>query len=478
MHRRQSAPGDGPRPRSAPTAAKRAVCSSGPLPRQAWSAARIPHDYRHEPRKRVTVAIVLLYPSRVRWLLLVGATITLLSGAVAEARAQSRFPVAVLPFAGPGGTAARRTAIAVLETEPRVTVTDEGIADAAAERTGAGPSGAQGVEGFARQIQVRLVIQGVLTGRGARRRLALTARDATGRDVATQSTRMRGGAAGRRAIAQALDALLDTALASLPADRPRERSVIEEPPPPPPPPPTEPASFGDDPAVLAILVTAGLRARDTTIHLDDGSVRTYDASPYFELGARVELRPLAHERSYARGVYVHADVGGAVALSSRRADGTSVPTSFYRLGASVGYLIPIGDVVEVGPGIGAGFDAFQLADNATVPTIEYPYLRPALRGRFRLMGETIVLGIEGGFRVLFGREGLSSAFGSRGDSFGWDLGGGLSGTFDFGLTYSVEAGFTQYQHSFDSASAGFIGQGVSGTDGGYRFLVGLGYAIR
>lgn len=413
-----------------------------------------------------------------RRFLLAAATIGLFWAVSLGASAQSRVPVAVLPFSGPGATAARRTAISVLETEPRVTVTDEGIADAAAERTGAGANGAQGVEGFARQIQVRVVIQGTLSGRGARRRIALTARDAHGAEIATHSTRMRGGAAGRRAISESLGALLDTALASLPAERRHERRVEEAAPPPPPPPPEPTASFGEDPPVLTLLVTAGARARDASIHLDDSTVRTYDASPYFEIGGRVELRPLAHEQSYARGVYVVAEAGGSIALSSRRMDGTSVSTSFYRLAASVGYLVPIGDLLELGPGLGAGWDAFQLADNQAMPTVEYPYLRPALRARIRLMRETIVASLEGGFRVLFSREGLSSAYGARGDGFGWDIGGGLSGALDFGLAYWVEAGFTQYVHSFDASHAGFLGQGVNGTDGGYRFLVGLGYAVR
>jgi hypothetical protein len=410
---------------------------------------------------------------------LVAGLMGLALGVAGTAAAQSRVPVAVLPFSGPGATAARRQAISVLETEPRVTVTDEGIADAAAQRTGAGASGADGVEGFARQIQVRVVIQGEIRGRGARRRLVLTARDAGGANIASETiARMRGGAAGRRAIASALDALLDTALAAIPPDRPRERSVSEEAAAPVAPPPVEtPPSFGADPAIFTVTVGAGLRARNAAIHLDDSSERTYDASPYFEIQGRVELRPLAHEQSYARGLYAWAEAGGAPGLTSRRADGTQVSTSFYRLAASVGYLVPIGDIVEAGVGLGAGWDAYQLDDNQAMPTVEYPYLRPAVRARFRVLGETVVIGIEGGYRALFAREGLSSAFGPRGASFGWDVGGGLSGTFDFGLTYALDVGFTQYVHDFSTTVPGFIGQGTHGTDGGYRFSLSLGYAF-
>ena len=421
--------------------------------------------------------------ARVRRFLLVSTLIGLwLMSAMAAA--QSRVAVAVLPFEGPGGTAARRSAIAALETEPRVTVTDEGIADAAAARTGAGPTGASGVSGFARQVQARIVIQGTLSGRGRGRRLTLTARDANGASIATEAARLRGGAAARHAISSALRSLLDTALASLPSDRPREHTVSQEEGVPeldePTPAPSPTGAFGADPALLAMTISAGIRARDASIHLDDMTVRTYDASPYFELGGRVELRPLAHQQDYSRGLYAIAEAGGAIGLSSGvpGMPDARVSTTFYRLAASLGYLVPVGEIVEVGADFGGGYDAFQLANNGAMPTVEYPYLRPGVRARFRAIGETFVLGISGGYRALLGREGLGSAFGHSGGSFGWDLGGGISGAFDIGITYSLEAGFTQYAHSFDVPDPGFLGQGVRGTDGGYRLLVGLGYSVR
>jgi len=421
--------------------------------------------------------------ARVRSALGVLVSLGVSLGLCASAAAQARVPVAVLPFDGPGGTAVRRSAIAELETESRVTVVDEGIADAAAARTRAGAAGSAGVEGFARQLQVRVVIQGTVSGRGRRRQLVLTARDANGNGIATQTARFRGGAAGTRAIASALRALLDTALASLPPDRPREPAVAQEEGVPElpdmPPPPPEHGAFGEDPAILALTFMAGARSRDATIHLDDTTTRTYEISPYLELAGRAELRPLAHEQSYARGLYVYAEAGGSIGLASHPPGSTTnVATTFYRLAASVGYLVPIGDVLELGVGIGAGYDAFQVADNGVLPTVEYPYLRPAIRGRVRALGEMLVIGVEGGYRALFGREGLSSAFGPDGQSFGWDVGGTLSGAFDIGLSYWLEGGFTQYVHSFDAGNAGFLGQGTHGNDGGYRFLVGVGYAVR
>jgi hypothetical protein len=410
--------------------------------------------------------------------------VVLVAGLPAAAAAQGRVPVAVLPFGGPGGTAARRTAIAALENEPRVTVTDEGIADAAAARAGATASGATGVDAFARQLQVRVVIQGTLGGRARSRQLSLTARDAHGAGIATQTVRIRGGAAGRRAIEGALRSLLDTALASLPPERPPvvATAAQEEGPPPiedgPPYEPLPTRPFGEDPAILTLLVMGGARSRDMSIRLDDGTTRSYEVSPYFDLAGRAELRPLAHEQNYARGLYVVAEAGGAIALSSRAPGATSmVSTNYYRIAGSVGYLVPIVDVLEVGVGVGGGYDAFELGDNTALPTVAYPYLRPAARVRVRAIGEALVIGAEGGYRALFSRDGLSSSFGPNGSSFGWDIGGTVSGMFDIGLSYWVEGGFTQYVHQFD-LGPGTLGQGNHGADGGYRFLVGLGYSVR
>ena len=177
---------------------------------------------------------------------------------------------------------------------------------------------------------------------------------------------------------------------------------------------------------------------------------------------------------------VQREAGGAVGLSSQHTDATGaatrVSTTYYHLAASVGYLVPIEGLIEVGAGIGAGYDAFQLENNGTLPTVEYPYLRPAVRLRVRALDELVVVSIEGGYRALFSRDGLGERFGAGGASFGWDVSGGISGTLDFGGFYVVEAGYAQYVHSF--GGGGSTGVGTSGTDGGYRIALGVGYAIR
>jgi hypothetical protein len=405
------------------------------------------------------------------------------SSAFAQSGATPGVPVAVLPFDGPGATGARSAVAAVLGDDARVEVLDLARTDEAATREGASADGEAGIEAVAGALEARLVVQGTVTGRGARRTVSLVARDASGRLVAAERARL---APGRRALATAIDSLLDAALPSLPAAAtPHEEAPRETTHPEPsvtPASPSAPATasttdaFGEDPALLTLTIAPALRSREASITLDDATTRGYAASPYFELGGAIELRPLAHEHSYARGVFARAEAGGALALASRRADGTSVTTTFYRLSLALGYLVPIERVLELGAGIGGGWDAFQLAANQTMPTVEYPYLRALVRARVRIFGELLVADVEAGYRGIFGREGLSTAFGAQGDGFGWDVVARIAGTVDLGVCWAVEGGYAQYVHAF--AGGGALGNGTRGTDGGYRVAASVGYAFR
>lgn len=392
-----------------------------------------------------------------RWVLVV-----MVASFASSAAAQARVAVAVSAFSGVAASGVRDSVLEALASDARVTVVQDGSS-------------------------ARVVIEGAVGGRAARRRVTLTAHDASGRAIGTARARLRG-AAGARALASAVTSLLDGALASLPGESTGDaggRAGGTETAPPAahsgaPPSASTSASTslcGDDPAFLTIALTGALRSREAVVTLLDESTRGYGASPYFELGGRVELRPLAHEQSYARGLYAYVEAAGAIALSSHRPDGTSVATSFYRLAGTLGYLVPIDRALELGAGVGGGWDAFQLANNQWMPTVEYPYLRASVRVRARVLGELLVLGAEAGYRGLFGREGLSSAFGMRGDSFGWDVSGSISGTLDFGLFYGLEAGYTQYVHAFDG-TGGFLAEATRGTDGGYRVTLLAGYALR
>jgi hypothetical protein len=426
------------------------------------------------------------------WVIVLMAGLGAIVPSLAEAQGVA---TAVLPFEGSGGLVVRRSVIHALEDLSEVSVIDEGLVDAAVERTGASTTGTAGIDGLARQLSVRLVIQGEVAGRPTRRSLDLVARDATGRQVASEHARLPAGGAGRRALDDALRQLLDAAIPQLGEAReaPEEHPIATRPTTTtttttttteehtassgPSGPSTSTGEWGEDPALLTLAAGIVVRARDATVSLTDGTTRSYALSPYVEVHARIETRPLAHEQSYARGLYAYGEFGYGLGVTSRRTDNTEVPTTFYRFGIHAGYLVPFAQVFEVGAGVGFGYEAYELGPNPAMPTAIYPYLRPAIRARVRTIGEMLVLNFEAGYRALFGRGALSEAYGPGGDSFGYDIGGGVTGTFDFGLYYGVDFSWVQFVHNFAGTPAS-IGSGEHGTDGGYRLTLSVGYAIR
>lgn len=237
------------------------------------------------------------------------------------------------------------------------------------------------------------------------------------------------------------------------------------------------SSFGAPVPIFTAALGLGIRSRDTSVDVAGGMARTYHANPFVELYARLELRPLGNDAGYGRGLFLWGDFGYALGLASRLPDTTRVDATFLRFSIHAGYLVPIDRFFEVGASVGFGWEHYDLGTNAVLPTIDYPYLRPAVRVRIRLVEEWLVLGLDAGHRALFSRDGLGGAFGAGGDSFGLDGMLSLSGATDFGLAWSVEGGWAQYFHSF-SGAPGTLASGTHGQDGGYRIYVSVGYAFR
>lgn len=414
-------------------------------------------------------------------------------------RAEAQIPVAVLPFEGAGGGARRQVARA-LESDGRVTVIEESLTDAAVAR-------ASEPARVARELGARLVIGGRVTGRGRRQRFQLRAHDATGREVAST-----GGATRRQGIARAARAILDEALPELPPPSTASSATststsqsttvpasvhastsepMESPPDPDRDAPSDAGSEGTPSEwdmrapLLELQVGVVPRSRDADVTFQSSRSGRYSAW-YSELAVRAELRPFNSDRSILRGLYARGFFAHAVALSSRveacdpeTSGNCSVDTSFWRLDFGAGLLFPLADILDLGIEFGAGWDTYGLSDNPLLESAQYVYLRPALRARMRLYREYLVVGAEMGARPVLHR-GRFAQYGQDGDSIGFDIGGTLGGGValagNIGMTYGVSFAYVNYWHNFSNAADTTLAA-TSGTDGGIRIEVLLGFAL-
>jgi len=392
----------------------------------------------------------------------------LFAGVFASAPASAqRIGTVVMPFDGPGSGTVRTEVHETLGEDPRLDVAplDEGASSA------------------------RILVSGSTSGRATRRRFELVASDAEGNELATQSGRLARGAGGRRAVEDATRTLIDAAVDALPQAPPDttgaeptggETTPVggaeaggEQAP------STGPTDANRDPAIVALRAGVVIRNRTSDIRLENGGSQLYDSGFYIELAAHAEVRPLAHDPGLGRGLFFRVDYAHAVGLGTQDCGTTPCQrfdTTFFRVYGDAGFLFGLGDVAELGAGVGFGFEAYQIADNRVMPAVEYPYLRPGIRGRIKIIQELFVIDADVGYRALFGRGGLSTAFGPSGDSFGFDAGLGLGGLFDFGLMWRADFTWASYWHSF--GGGGTLQNGQSGTDQGVRIGLSLGYGIR
>lgn len=415
--------------------------------------------------------------------LLPGALALALAALTNQAAAQDLPRAAVPAFDGGGDVVLRRSVMRAIEENGFVSV----IAEEEVDRASGSPAE------IARATGADLVIQGSASGSRRSRRVELVAYDASGRQIATETIRMRPGGAGRRALDSGISDLLAAALPQLsgsPAapvstgggevEEAEEEEEVEE--------VTPPAggggggggasdgSLGANPLIFVVRLGLVLRTRDAEAVLSSGMPRSWRSEPiYAELHAGFELRPLAQNDDLARGIFLRGEFANAVGLGTRDPRGGEVSTHFWRLAADLGYLFPIGPVVEIGASFGFGYDAYSLGANTEFPSVELPHLRPGIRGRLRLLDELIVVGIDSGLRIALDRGAVSAAFG-RGDTLGFDVGGSVSGALDFGLAYSVDLSWVGYWHGF--SGGGTLGDGQNGVEHGFRALLAVGYGFR
>lgn len=403
--------------------------------------------------------------------------------------ASAQVRVGVMPFGGAGGSGARRQVQSALEDDGRVSAIDLDTVDGAAERSGAGSGGEDGIADAASELGARVIVQGNVSGRGRRRRLTLTARDETGRQIGRAGGAMRGAG-----VARAVRSLLGEALEGLPPEPEEPEEAAPEP-------VMDEEPIGDDEVEppsderplqqrapwLNAQFVLGIRTRDASVTLADTTNREWNARPvYAELGLRAEVRPFASSTDLLRGLYGNFFFANSVGLQSTRvsgctptdADDCKIDTNFFRVAFAVGFLFPLIDILDLGVEFGAGWDVYNIETNDVLPSAEYVYLRPALRSRLRLVDEIVGIDFELGVRPVVSRGEIG--YGQGGDTIGFDVGGGLSGSIPLaggiGLTYGVQLAWVSYWLSYAEPEAPSAMDATTGTDQGVRvmFAVGLG----
>ncbi|MFW2388326.1 MAG: hypothetical protein ACN4G0_08315, partial [Polyangiales bacterium] len=239
--------------------------------------------------------------------------------------------------------------------------------------------------------------------------------------------------------------------------------------------------------IFSILGGAGGRVRNVSIEVDDGAggsaTRKYESGVYLDIVFRLELRPLArNERKGLRGLVLEADGDFGLGLDTRTPGSTAaLGTKAWRVLGQVGYFHALGKS-ELGGLLGIGFDALDLEDNGTMPSIRYLFLRigPAFRHFF--IERLLYLRVDAGFRWPFSYGHLEDAFGDA-SGLGFDAGLTLGGELDVGFAYLLRVSADYFKSRFDAFPAGTVpghpaaAQGKDGSDLGINFHVMVGWSF-
>lgn len=395
------------------------------------------------------------------------------------ASAQDAPRTVVAPFEGRAAGAIRRAVERALEDRADLVGSDE--AGEAAERAGVSGTAPGGVAELARAVGAELVVQGEVTGPRRAQRVALIVRGADGTELARGSATLRRGRRGQSAFARQVARIFDEAVRATPApvEEPVLPPVEEEEAPEPEPAPAS-AAPEDGLALLAITAGLGVRSRNADVQLVPMGNRAWSGVfPEIVIGA--EARPFALESHLGRGLFVQAAFAHSVGLGSRP-DGTtdSVETNFVRFAVGAGWLAPIEQVAEVGVGLTVGYDGYHLGPNVVMPTAEYVFVRPAVRGRIRVMQEAFVIDAEIGYRGVVGVGAIGPFFGTGVDAHGVDLGVGVGGNLftiaELGFTWSARLDWAGHFLSFSGMGSDSAGQ--SGSESSVRGTFVVGWSFR
>jgi len=417
-------------------------------------------------------------------------------GSVASAQTERGV---VLDFDGRGSGAARNAVVRA--AADKLDLARSRDIEGAARNLGADLSQPAGIAAVAQDQGLTLVITGEVAGRGRRARTHIHVYDDQGNEVAYREGGRPVGRRNRRAIQQAASEAIDQALGAVAERRQQEElerqraeeaarqaqlaAMAEEE-------DDEEEDEAGTPGGLPILAAfVGLdgRTRDAQADFPGGGGRRYDLSMYPELSLRLESFPLGGSSSALKGLYAQLDLAFALALSSEEIDPVTgevneLDTSAWRMLLQVGYLYPLADdAFRLGALIGFGIDSFSIAENNTLPSTSYKFLRIGAVGDARLYQELFRARIDVAYRVIFGMGEIgdgamqANALGTDATGGAFDLGISLGGRIDMGLSYALRFGFTRYNRDFSGMAGPGIPENSNFTDKGLNLSIQLGYTI-
>ena len=422
--------------------------------------------------------------------------------AAGDARAQDP-KVVVLDFSGKGGDKARIQVIRALRD--RVTFETKTAGRNVLASKGLSASSVAGRAAVADALSVDYVVWGRVRGKGSSARAKIRFAGPKGKEIASREAGPPGTSKGNARIQKAAVALLGKALAAAP---PARRAPAKEPKRAAEPeaivvPPVEiaPAEV-DEPVTIEVkarsvttqhapyvllLAGAGGRTRKVEIDIDDGAggtgTRTYESGVYLDIVFRLELRPFARNATKGlRGLALEADGAFAIGLETQSPGSTArLDTKAWRVLGQLGYFHRF-ENGELGGLVGVGFDRLELETNATIPSIDYLFLRLGPAYRHFFIDRLLYLRVDGGFRWPFSYGQLEDAFGST-KGFGFDAALMLGGELDVGFSYGARLSFEYFKPQFSGFPGGVppeppaAAQGRDATDLAINFNAMVGWAF-
>lgn len=406
---------------------------------------------------------------------------------------------AVLDFKGPRRGAVRRQVVDAFEARD-FTVTSRKVTRRAERRRSTDLRTREGRAALAERLEVNVLVRGWIRGR----RLRLTVYNEKGADVARGVTRLRRGARGKRDVKRMVDKVVAT-LHEVPSaddpddgddsedlkeedsDRAVDRAGARAAP------AKQPAVTAQEAAaekgeqdhgtvdtlrrrVATLLVGGGVRSRGARLNLIDNSRRSFSPDPFAQLALWAMFRP-APQGTPLGGLY--GDLVGAFGFvgSSQDSLGEDVDATAFHLRGTVGYVFELLSGFELGGGVGLGYDAFSLSDNAVITSSNYGYFRPELVARVRLGTPAAVLRFFVGGRFIFSLADYSPRFATSVNSVGGDAGLALTGTLDAGFSYALDIRVVRYALGFEGAGDVVSETAIDGYDQSLMVNALVGWAF-